>query len=36
MEWDFYGGYNYKLSDDFTIGAGAIYYYYPGANPRLR
>jgi uncharacterized protein (TIGR02001 family) len=32
MEWDFYGGYNHKLSDDVTIGAGGIYYYYPGAK----
>src|SRR5215467_3075278 len=32
MEWDFYGGYNYKLNDDFTVGAGLYYYYYPGAN----
>ena len=32
MEWDFYGGYNYKINDDFTIGAGLYYYYYPGAN----
>jgi uncharacterized protein (TIGR02001 family) len=32
MEWDFYGGYNYKINDDFTVGAGLYYYYYPGAN----
>ena len=32
MEWDFYGGYNYKLNDDWTLGAGLYYYYYPGAN----
>lgn len=32
MEWDLYGGYNYKLNDDITLGAGALYYYYPGAN----
>jgi uncharacterized protein (TIGR02001 family) len=32
MEWDFYGGYNYKLNDDFTLGAGLYYYYYPSAN----
>lgn len=32
MEWDFYGGYNFKVNDDFTVGGGAIYYYYPGAN----
>jgi uncharacterized protein (TIGR02001 family) len=32
MEWDLYGGYNYKATDDITIGAGVIYYYYPGAN----
>jgi uncharacterized protein (TIGR02001 family) len=32
MEWDFYGGYNYKLNDDITLGGGLIYYWYPGAN----
>lgn len=32
LEWDLYGGYNYKLNDDITIGAGLLYYYYPGAN----
>jgi uncharacterized protein (TIGR02001 family) len=32
LEWDFYGGYNYKLNDDITLGAGVIYYYYPGTN----
>ena len=32
MEWDFYGGYNYKINDDVTVGAGLYYYYYPGAN----
>jgi uncharacterized protein (TIGR02001 family) len=32
LEWDLYGGYNYKINDDFTIGAGLLYYYYPGAN----
>ena len=32
MEWDLYGGYNYKINDDITIGAGVLYYYYPGAN----
>jgi len=32
MEWDFYGGYNYKINDDWTVGAGLYYYYYPGAN----
>lgn len=32
LEWDFYGGWNFKLSDDLTIPVGAIYYYYPGAN----
>jgi uncharacterized protein (TIGR02001 family) len=32
LEWDLYGGYNYKLNDDFTVGAGVLYYYYPGAN----
>jgi uncharacterized protein (TIGR02001 family) len=32
LEWDFYGGYNHKINDDFTVGAGLYYYYYPGAN----
>jgi uncharacterized protein (TIGR02001 family) len=32
MEWDFYGGYNYKINDDFTVGGGLYQYYYPGAN----
>jgi uncharacterized protein (TIGR02001 family) len=32
MEWDLYGGYNYKINDDFTVGIGGIYYYYPGAT----
>jgi uncharacterized protein (TIGR02001 family) len=32
METDLYGGYNYKLSEDITLGAGLIYYWYPGAN----
>jgi len=32
LEWDLYGGYNHKLNDDITIGAGLYYYYYPGAN----
>ena len=32
MEWDMYGGYNYKVNDDITVGAGVYYYYYPGAN----
>jgi len=32
LEWDLYGGYNLKLSDDVTVPLGAIYYYYPGAN----
>lgn len=32
LEWDFYGGYNFELGEDFTLGAGAIYYYYPDAR----
>jgi uncharacterized protein (TIGR02001 family) len=32
MELDLYGGYNFKIGEDFTLGAGAIYYYYPGAD----
>ena len=26
IEWDFYGGYNYKINDDFSAGAGLYYY----------
>jgi uncharacterized protein (TIGR02001 family) len=32
LETDWYGGYNYQLNDDVTLGAGLIYYWYPGAN----
>ncbi len=32
MEWDFYGGYNYKLSDDIGLTTGGIYYFYPGGK----
>jgi uncharacterized protein (TIGR02001 family) len=32
LEWDFYGGYNFKLGEDVTLGAGALYYYYPDAR----
>lgn len=32
LETDWYGGYNYKLGEDTTLGAGLIYYWYPGAN----
>jgi uncharacterized protein (TIGR02001 family) len=32
LEWDFYGGYNFKPTEDITLGAGLLYYYYPGAN----
>jgi uncharacterized protein (TIGR02001 family) len=32
MEWDMYGGYLYKFNDDVSLGAGVLYYYYPGAN----
>ena len=32
MEWDFYGGYNYKINDDMSLGVGVLEYYYPGAN----
>ena len=30
MEWDFYGGYNGKINDDWSWGVGAIEIYYPG------
>jgi len=32
MEWDLYGGYLHKFNDDVSLGAGVLYYYYPGAN----
>jgi len=32
LEWDFYGGWNLKASEDLTFPLGMIYYYYPGAN----
>lgn len=32
MEWDFYGGYNFKLNDDIGLTAGGLYYYYPGGK----
>ena len=39
MEWDFYAGYNHKLSDDIGLTAGGLYYFYPsgqtGADKRF-
>jgi uncharacterized protein (TIGR02001 family) len=35
MEWDVYGGYNGKISDDFGWGVGAIAYIYPRAHSGL-
>jgi len=32
MEWDFYGGYNFKLTDDIGLTVGGLYYYYPGGK----
>lgn len=32
MEWDFYGGYKGKFTDDFTYDIGLLQYYYPGAK----
>lgn len=32
MEWDFYGGYNWKINDDLAINAGLLQYYYPGGK----
>ena len=29
MEWDFYGGYTGKISDDFSFNVGGIYVMYP-------
>lgn len=30
LEWDFYGGYKWNLSDDLTLDLGTLYYWYPG------
>ena len=35
MEWDFYGGYKGKFSDDLGYDVGLLYYYYPGAEYNL-
>lgn len=32
LEWDYYGGYNGKINDDWGWTAGLYGYYYPGAN----
>lgn len=32
MEWDVYGGYNGKISDDFGYQAGLMYVMYPGGK----
>ncbi len=32
MEWDLYGGYNGKITDDFGYTVGGLYYLYLGAN----
>ncbi len=32
MEWDFYGGYNGKVNDDFSYNVGLLEYYYPGGK----
>ena len=32
MEWDFYAGYNYKVTDDIGLTAGGLYYFYPGGR----
>ena len=29
LEWDFYGGYNGKITDDLSYNVGLLYYYYP-------
>ena len=33
MEWDFYGGYKFNITDDFTGDLGVLQYYYPGSYP---
>ena len=30
LEWDFYGGYKYAISEDWGLEAGVLYYWYPG------
>lgn len=30
LEWDFYGGYKWNLSNDLTLDLGTLYYWYPG------
>lgn len=30
LEWDFYGGYSGKISDDLSYNVGLLKYYYPG------
>lgn len=32
LEWDVYGGYNHKVSDDLAWSAGLYTYNYPGAH----
>ncbi len=32
LEWDYYGGYNGKINNDWSWTAGLYGYYYPGAN----
>src|SRR5438046_920148 len=34
IEMDFYGGWK-KAFGDFGLDVGAIYYYYPGTNPKI-
>lgn len=35
MEWDFYGGYNGKVSDELGYNAGLMYVYYPGGKTNM-
>ena len=30
LEWDFYGGYKYAITEDWGVDAGVLYYWYPG------
>jgi uncharacterized protein (TIGR02001 family) len=32
IEWDIYGGYNWAVSDDFSVNVGGLYYWYPGKD----
>jgi hypothetical protein len=35
MEWDMYGGYNGKVSDDFSYNVGLVSVFYPGGKTNV-